>query len=129
MNNIEKILDAMDQIVLPASTADIYNRMMKIGHAAGNNIPRERADVSSMLARMRKKGLVESAHDDAGVLLWDVSAIAHKPVLRLTNETKASVRDEINRVRRDAPMQIVLATLFDDIAASLTHAADALRKL
>jgi len=129
MTNIEKILNAMDQIVLPASTADIYNRMKKVGYTPALNMARERADVSSLLARMRKKGLVNSAHDDAGVLLWDVSEISTKPVLRLTNETKAGVRDEINRVRKDAPMQIVLATLFDDIATSLSHAADTLRKL
>jgi hypothetical protein len=129
MNQIEKVLETMDQMVLPASTSDVYFRMMRLGYVAGNNIARERADVSSLLAKMRKKGILQSAHDDDGVLLWDVSEISTKPVLRLTNETKAAVRDEINRVRKDATMQIVLATLFDDIAASLTHAADALRRL
>jgi hypothetical protein len=129
MNQIEKVLETMDQMVLPASTADVYNRMMRLGYVPGHNLTRERADISSLLAKMRKKGILQSAHDDDGVLLWDVSEISTKPVLRLTNETKAAVRDEINRVRKDAPMQIVLATLFDDIAASLTHAADALRKL
>jgi hypothetical protein len=129
MNQIEKVLETMDQMVLPASTADVYNRMMRLGYVAGHNIARERADISSLLARMRKRGIVQSTHDEDGILLWDVSEISTKPVLRLTNETKAAVRDEINRLRKDAPMQIVLATLFDDIAASLTHAADALRKL
>lgn len=129
MNQIEKVLETMDQMVLPASTADVYNRMMRLGYVPGHNLARERADISSLLGKMRKKGILQSAHDDDGVLLWDVSEISTKPVLRLTNEAKAGVRDEINRVRKDAPMQIVLATLFDDIAASLTHAADALRKL
>ena len=129
MNQIEKVLETMDQMVLPASTADVYNRMMRLGYVPGQNLSRERADISSLLAKMRKKGILQSAHDNDGVLLWDVSEISAKPVLRLTNQTKAAVRDEINRVRKDAPMQIVLATLFDDIAASLTHAADALRKL
>ena len=129
MNQIQKALDTMDQMVLPASTADIYNRMLRLGHVPGINAARERADVSSLLGKMRKKGLVESAHDDNGILLWDVSEIRHKPVLRLTNETRAAVKDEINRVRRDVPMQIVLAELFDDIAASLTHAANALRRI
>ena len=129
MTNIEKILDAMDQIVLPASTADIYNRMKKVGYTPALNMARERADVSSLLARMRKKGLVNSAHDDAGVLLWDVAEISKKPVLRLTNETKVAVKDEISRARRDVPQQIILSELFDDIATSLSHAADALRKL
>jgi hypothetical protein len=129
MNQIEKVLEAMDQLVLPASTADVYNRMLRLGYVPGHNLARERGDISSLLGKMRKKDIVKSTHDDDGVLLWDVSEISTKPVLRLTNETKAGVRDEINRVRKDAPMQIVLATLFDDIAASLTHAADALRRL
>jgi len=129
MNQIEKVLEAMDQLVLPASTADVYNRMLRLGYVPGHNLARERGDISSLLGKMRKKDIVKSTHDDDGVLLWDVSEISTKPVLRLTNETKAGVRDEINRVRKDAPMQIVLAILFDDIAASLTHAADALRRL
>jgi hypothetical protein len=129
MTNIEKILDAMDQIVLPASTADIYNRMVRVGYTPALNAARERADVSSALARMRKKGLVTSAHDDAGVLLWDVEQISKKPLLRLTNETKVAIKDEIQRVRKELPVQIVLAELFDEVAQSLTHAANVLRKI
>ena len=52
-----------------------------------------------------------------------------KPVIRITNEKKTAIRDEIARVRRDLPMQIVLAELFDELAQSLSHAANVLRKL
>lgn len=129
MNQIEKVLETMDQMVLPASTADIYNRMMRLDYVQGHNLARERADISSLLAKMRKKGILQSAHDDDGILLWDVAEINTKPVLRLTNEQKTSVRDEINRVRGKGSIELVLAELFDDVATSLTHAASALRRL
>ena len=125
---VDKTYDAMDQMVLPVSTAEIYNRMLKLGYVAGKNVIRERADVSSALGKLRKSGKVHSEHDDSGVLLWDMAAM-EKPVIRITNEKKTAIRDEIARVRRDLPMQIVLAELFDELAVSLSHAANVLRKL
>ena len=65
--NVEQILELMDQMVLPASTADIYKRATSLGLVKGINPARERADMSSYLARARKKDAVNSFHDDAGV--------------------------------------------------------------
>lgn len=125
---VDKTYDALDQMVLPASTLEVYNRMLKLGHVAGVNPARERADVSSALGKLRKANKVHSDHDDSGVLLWDIVPM-EKPVIRITNEKKTAIRDEIARVRRDLPMQIVLAELFDELAQSLSHAANVLRKM
>jgi len=124
--NVEQILEMMDQMVLPASTADIYNRALRSGIAKGANIQRERADMSSFLARMRKKDLVFSLHDDAGVLLWDMKKIK-QPVRAVQENTKA-VHDEIQRIRKDIPFNIVLATLFDDLSDAFAGAAKSLRR-
>ena len=125
--NVEQVLEVLDQMVLPASTADIYNRALRTGVAKGANIPRERADMSSFLARMRKKDLVFSLHDDAGVLLWDMKKI-HQPVRGVPIKLK-EVRDEIDRIRTDTPFNAVLATLFDDLSDAFSNAAKALRRL
>ena len=124
---LEQLLEIMDQMVLPASTADIYNRAVKAGVAKGLNAPRERADTSSLLARMRKKDLVFSLHDDAGVLLWDMKKIK-QPVRGVPIKLK-EVRDEIDRIRTDTPFNAVLATLFDDLSDAFSNAAKALRRL
>ena len=125
--NVEQVLEVLDQMVLPASTADIYNRALRTGVAKGANIPRERADMSSFLARMRKKDLVFSLHDDAGVLLWDMKKI--KQPVRATQDTTKAVHDEIQRIRKDLPANIILAELFDEISTSMSHAAKMLRKM
>ena len=125
--NVEQVLEVLDQMVLPASTADIYNRALRTGVAKGANIPRERADMSSFLARMRKKDLVFSLHDDAGVLLWDMKKIK-QPVRGVPIKLK-EVRDEIDRIRTDTPFNAVLATLFDDLSDAFSNAAKAIRRL
>ena len=127
MNLQEKALEAMDQIVLPASTADIYNRMVKLGFYAGVNAGRERADVSSILNRLRKTDRVYSAHDEDGILLWDVSPV--ESAYRVTPVAVQEIRDEINRVRSELPQTILLAELFNDLAQSLLHASNTLRKM
>ena len=124
---LEQLLEIMDQMVLPASTADIYNRAVKAGVAKGLNAPRERADTSSLLARMRKKDLVFSLHDDAGVLLWDMKKI--KQPVRATQENTKAVHDEIQRIRKETPVNAVLAALFDDLSDAFSNAAKALRRL
>ena len=125
--NVEQVLEVLDQMVLPASTADIYNRALRSGIAKGANIPRERADMSSFLARMRKKDLVFSLHDDAGVLLWDMKKIK-QPVRAIQDNTRA-VHDEIQRIRKETPVNAVLAALFDDLSDAFSSAAKALRRL
>lgn len=125
----DKTLDALDQMIPPVSTLEIYNRMLTLGYVPGANIIRERADVSSALGKLRKANKVFSAHDESGVLLWDVKDHGVKPVLRLTNETKVGIRDEISRMRKEIPLQIIIAEVFDEIAQSLTHAAAVIRKL
>ena len=131
MNNkislTEKAFETMDTMVLPASTADIYNRMIHLGFITKDNANRVRADVSSALGKLRKAGKVFSEHDDSGVLLWDMH-VAKKPVIRVTTEKRVAIRDEIARVRHDLPTQIVLAELFDELAQSLSHAANVLRR-
>ena len=125
--NVEQVLEVLDQMVLPASTADIYNRALRTGVAKGANIPRERADMSSFLARMRKKDLVFSLHDDDGVLLWDMKKIK-QPVRAIQDNTRA-VHDEIQRIRKETPLNAVLAALFDDLSDAFSSAAKALRRL
>ena len=127
MSLTDKAFETMDTMVLPVSTADIYNRMVSLGYVTGENPNRVRADVSSALGKLRKAGKVFSEHDDSGVLLWDMH-VAKKPVIRVTTEKRAAIRDEIARVRHDLPTQIVLAELFDELAQSLSHAANVLRK-
>ena len=127
MNLQEKTLDAMDRIVLPASTADIYSRMVKLGYYAGINAGRERADVSSVLNRLRKSDKVFSAHDNDGVLLWDVVEI--KGASRQAPIAVQEIRDEINRVRSELPQTIILAELFNELGNSLLHASNILRKM
>lgn len=124
----DRTLDALDQMVTPVSTLEVYNRMLSLGYVPGSNIARERADVSSALGKLRKANKVYSAHDESGVLLWDMAQI-EKPVIRVTNERKFGIRDEIARIRKDIPAQMILADTFDEIAQTLTHAANALRKL
>lgn len=127
MSLTDKAFETMDTMVLPVSTADIYNRMVSLGYVTGENPNRVRADVSSALGKLRKAGKVFSEHDDNGVLLWDMH-VAKKPVIRVTTEKRNAIRDEIARVRQDLPTQIVLAELFDELAQSLSHAANVLRR-
>lgn len=127
MNLQEKTLEAMDTMVLPASTADIYNRMVKLGFYSGANTGRERADVSSTLNRLRKADRAFSAHDNDGILLWDVKPV--DATYRVTPLAVQEVRDEINRVRPELTQAIVLAELFTELGQSLLHASNILRKL
>lgn len=128
MNLLDKTLEAMDQLVLPASTADIYQRMIKIGYYPGVNPKRERSDVSSTLNRLRDKGKVFSEHDESGVLLWDMAKI--KNPVRITPPVMVQeIKDELARIRDSIPMNVILAELFDELAISLNHASKMLRKL
>ena len=124
---LEQLLEIMDQMVLPASTADIYNRAVKAGVAKGLNAPRERADTSSLLARMRKKDLVFSLHDDAGVLLWDMKKI--KQPVRAPQTSAQAIHDEILRVNKNPTLNLILADLFDELSSSLMNAAKMLRRM
>ena len=125
--NVEQVLEVLDQMVLPASTADIYNRALRTGVAKGANIPRERADMSSFLARMRKKDLVFSLHDDAGVLLWDVKKI--KQPVRATQEFTKAVQDQLKQLRTEPKFNDIIADLFEELGIAFEGAAKALRRL
>ena len=125
--NVEQVLEVLGQMVLPASTADIYNRALRTGVAKGANIPRERADMSSFLARMRKKDLVFSLHDDAGVLLWDVKKI--KQPVRATQEFTKAVQDQLKQLRTEPKFNDIIADLFEELGIAFEGAAKALRRL
>ena len=125
--NVEQVLEVLDQMVLPASTADIYNRALRTGVAKGANIPRERADMSSFLARMRKKDLVFSLHDDDGVLLWDIKKI--KQPVRATQEFTKAVQDQLKQLRTEPKFNDIIADLFEELGIAFEGAAKALRRL
>ena len=127
--NVEQILELMDQMVLPASTADIYKRAMTSGLVKGINPARERADMSSYLARARKKDAVYSLHDDAGVLLWDVKKINPKAVIRGSRTETEAVMDEILRINKNPTANAIIADLFDELSSSLMNAAKMLRRM
>ena len=128
--NVEQILELMDQMVLPASTADIYKRATSLGLVKGINPARERADMSSYLARARKKDAVNSFHDDAGVLLWDIKKLNPKTVIiRAARPETEAVMDEILRINKNPTANAILADLFDELSSGLMNAAKKLRRM
>lgn len=124
----DKVLETLDQMVLPASTADVYNRMVKLGYMAGSNVPRERADVSSYLGKLRKSGHVVSLHED-GILLWAFGTEAPVNKVRQPTDAVKEIRDAIDYVRGNVTQQALLAEVFDEIANTLAHAANKLRRM
>lgn len=72
MTLYEKILDALGQIVLPASTGDIHKRMVKLGYYPGVDPIIERRGLSARLAEMRSKGVLYSRqHPTHATLYWN----------------------------------------------------------
>lgn len=133
MTLYDKILDAMQQIVLPASTTDIYNRMVKLGYYPGTDSIFERKGLSARLAELRSKQKVFSkAHPSTGTLFWsfdDYSIEDYMPMtLNPSVKKDPMASKEIEKPRMN-PQQLRTAYMMKTIATSLDEITCALLKI
>jgi len=109
---------------LPASTNDVYLKLVKNGPYSHMNPNEARKIISSKLCKLRTKGLLVSHNRDDGRMMWDFK----QPIKTVTKPYDAIAQQPIiiNTFKKPADNTYVLHVLFSEISAAFAKAAHGL---
>lgn len=120
----DEVLEALTKVHTPVSTNDLYKFMcwenltlMKMGVANGKE------KLSQTLSDLRrKKNLIESKHNDSGVLVWDWKVEAPVTPIEIEIAPVPAIPVPVHKKSERA----IVKDLLIDFAEALRKAADAL---
>jgi len=108
---------------LPASTNDVYLKLVKNGPYAQMQPNEARKIISSKLCKMRNKGLLVSHNRDDGRMMWDFK----QPIKTVKKSDVFEQPIIVNTInKKPADNTYVLHVLFSEISAAFAKAAHGL---
>jgi hypothetical protein len=122
---IYDLLEAtLKSMPLPASTNDVYLKLVKNGPYSHMNPNEARKIISSKLCKLRTKGLLVSHNRDDGRMMWDFKQPIKTVTKPNTIEQQPIIVHTINN--KPADNTYVLHVLFSEISAAFAKAAHGL---
>lgn len=109
---------------LPASTNDVYVKLVKNGPYSHMNPNEARKIISSKLCKLRTKGLLVSHNRDDGRMMWDFKQPIKTVTKPVVIEQQPIIVHTINN--KPADNTYVLHVLFSEISAAFAKAAHGL---
>ncbi len=113
----------------PASSNDIYLRVVKLGAYANIDSKSARARISARLAELRTKGkVVSSMVESKGIMVWDLPGKKHKVEVLAAKEAIQTIQPAKDQQPTRQSHTEILATALEDIANAILKASAELKK-